>query len=145
MENPDVAWAARAREGVWAPTKDGQRIHIGIECTAGDRPATVVRPSLRVFVGVEVDTDIVAQTTDSGIEQDQPERRKEEELRIALWTVPDDPIRRTGRAGDRTQLRAKAAGLLRDPRAPRAREWLGSAKIVAMTARSCSACCSVVP
>src|SRR5256885_1263689 len=67
LENPDVAWAARAREGVWAPTKDGQRIHIGIECTAGDRAATVVRPSLRVFVGVEVDTDIVAQTTDSGI------------------------------------------------------------------------------
>jgi len=67
MENPDVAWTGRAREGVWAPTKDGQRIHIGIECTAGDRTATVVRSSLRVFVGVEVDTDIVAQTTDSGI------------------------------------------------------------------------------
>ncbi|MGI8331187.1 hypothetical protein ACRYCC_14570 [Actinomadura scrupuli] len=67
LENPDVAWAGRAREGVWAPTKDGQRIHIGIECAAGDRPATVLRPSLRVFVGIEVDTDIVAQTTASGI------------------------------------------------------------------------------
>jgi hypothetical protein len=67
FENPDVAWANRAREGVWAPTKDGQRIHIGIECADGDRTAEILRPSLRVFVGVEVDTDIVAQTTSSGI------------------------------------------------------------------------------
>lgn len=67
LENPEVAWAQHARDGVWAPTKDGQRIHIGIECSSGDRPATVIRPSLRVFVGVEADTDIVAQTTASGI------------------------------------------------------------------------------
>jgi hypothetical protein len=67
MENPDVAWAQRAREGVWVPTKDGQRIHIGIECSAGERPATVVRPSLRVFVGIEPESDIVAQTTASGV------------------------------------------------------------------------------
>jgi hypothetical protein len=67
LDNPDVTWGARASEGVWAPTKDGQRIHIKIECPAGDRAATVLRPSLRVFVGIEVDTDIVAQTTDSGV------------------------------------------------------------------------------
>jgi hypothetical protein len=67
MENPDVSWGQRARDGVWAPTRDGQRIHIGIECSAADQPATVLRPSLRVFVGVEVDTDIVAQTTASGV------------------------------------------------------------------------------
>lgn len=67
LENPDVSWAARAREGVWAPTKDGQRIHVSIESTAGDCVATVLRPSLRVFVGIEVDTDIVAQTTSNGI------------------------------------------------------------------------------
>jgi hypothetical protein len=67
LENPDVSWGQRTRDGVWAPTRDGQRIHIGIECSAGDQPATVLRPSLRVFVGVEVDTDIVAQTTASGV------------------------------------------------------------------------------
>lgn len=67
LENPDVAWAQRAREGVWAPTKDGQRIHIGIDCSAGDRTATVIRPSLRVYVGIEPDTDIVAQTTATGV------------------------------------------------------------------------------
>lgn len=67
LDNPDVTWAARASEGVWAPTKDGQRIHIRIDCPAGDRTATVLRPSLRVFVGIEVDTDIVAQTTQNGV------------------------------------------------------------------------------
>lgn len=67
LENPDVTWAQRARDGVWIPTKDGQRIHVGIDCAAGELPAAVLRPSLRVFVGIEVDTDIVAQTTDSGI------------------------------------------------------------------------------
>ncbi|REF00102.1 hypothetical protein [Thermomonospora umbrina] len=67
LENPDVSWGRQAREGAWAPTRDGQRIHIGIECSAGDTAPTLLRPSLRVFVGVEVDTDIVAQTTASGI------------------------------------------------------------------------------
>lgn len=67
FDNQDVRWAVRAREGVWAPTKDGQRIHVAIDGAAGDRAATVLRPSLRVFVGVDVDTDIVAQTTSDGI------------------------------------------------------------------------------
>ena len=67
QDNPDVTWAERASEGVWAPTRDGQRIHIRIDCPAGDRSATVLRPSLRVFVGIEVDTDIVAQTTENGV------------------------------------------------------------------------------
>ena len=67
LENPDVIWAGRAGEGVWAPTRDGQRIHIAIDCGAGDQLPTIVRPSLRVFVGVEADTDIVAQTTENGV------------------------------------------------------------------------------
>ncbi|MBO2460995.1 MULTISPECIES: hypothetical protein [Actinomadura] len=67
MENPDVAWGQRARDGVWVPTKDGQRIHLGIDVAAADTVAQVLRPSLRVFVGVDVDTDIVAQTTDNGV------------------------------------------------------------------------------
>ena len=67
MENPDVTWGQRARDGVWVPTKDGQRIHIGIDVTAADTVGQVVRPSLRVFVGVDVDTDMVAQTTAGGI------------------------------------------------------------------------------
>jgi hypothetical protein len=67
LENPDVAWGQRARDGVWVPTKDGQRIHFGIDVPAADTVAQVVRPSLRVFVGIEVDTDIVAQTTASGV------------------------------------------------------------------------------
>jgi hypothetical protein len=68
-QNPDVAWAGagQAREGVWAPTRDGQRIHIAIASTGADRPATVLRPSLRVFVGVDKDTDVVAQTTAAGV------------------------------------------------------------------------------
>lgn len=67
LENPDVGWGQRARDGVWVPTKDGQRIHIGIDATAADTVAQVLRPSLRVFVGVDVDTDMVAQTTASGV------------------------------------------------------------------------------
>lgn len=67
MENPDVSWAPRAREGVWAPTKDGQRIHVSLESAPADCTATVVRPSLRVFVGADVDTDVVAQTTSNGV------------------------------------------------------------------------------
>lgn len=66
FDNADVQWAARARDGVWAPTRNRQRIHVGIDCSP-DRAATVLRPSLRVFVGVDVDTDIVAQTTADGI------------------------------------------------------------------------------
>lgn len=67
FDNAEVQWALRAREGVWAPTRDKQRIHVSLDCAAGDRAATVLRPSLRVFVGVDVDTDIVAQTTSDGI------------------------------------------------------------------------------
>ncbi|GAA3979307.1 hypothetical protein GCM10023085_72050 [Actinomadura viridis] len=67
LENPDVSWGQRARDGVWVPTKDGQRIHIAIDATAADTVAQVLRPSLRVFVGVDVDTDIVAQTTAGGV------------------------------------------------------------------------------
>jgi hypothetical protein len=67
LENPDVIWAGRAGEGVWAPTRDGQRIHIGIDCAAADQLPTILRPSLRVFVDVEAATDIVAQTTEGGV------------------------------------------------------------------------------
>ena len=67
VENPDVAWGQRARDGVWVPTRDGQRIHLGIDTAAADTPAQMLRPTLRVFVGVDVDTDIVAQTTAGGV------------------------------------------------------------------------------
>jgi hypothetical protein len=67
MENPDVSWGELASEGVWAPTRDGQRIHIGIAGTAADRAATVVRPSLRVFLGIDADTEVMAQTTATGV------------------------------------------------------------------------------
>ncbi|GAB3670081.1 hypothetical protein GCM10027589_38530 [Actinocorallia lasiicapitis] len=67
LDHEGVQWGGRAREGVWAATKDGNRIHLAIDAQAGDRAATVLRPSLRVFVGVDVDTDIVAQTTSDGI------------------------------------------------------------------------------
>jgi hypothetical protein len=67
LENPDVIWAGRVGEGVWAPTRDGQRIHIGIDCAAADQLPTIVRPSLRVFVDIDKDADIVAQTTGGGV------------------------------------------------------------------------------
>jgi hypothetical protein len=67
LENPDVSWGELASEGVWAPTRDGQRIHIGIAGMAEDRAATVIRPSMRVFVGVDTNTDIMAQTTGAGV------------------------------------------------------------------------------
>ncbi|MDL4777820.1 MULTISPECIES: hypothetical protein [Thermomonosporaceae] len=67
QENPDVGWGQRARDGVWVPTKDGQRIHIGIDTAAADTVGQVLRPSLRVYGGVDVDTDIVAQTTAGGV------------------------------------------------------------------------------
>jgi hypothetical protein len=67
MENPDIRWPGLAREGVWAPTRDGQRIHIAIAAASADRPAAVVRPSLRVFPGVDTDVDVVAQTTAGGV------------------------------------------------------------------------------
>lgn len=66
LENPDVSWGELASEGVWAPTRDGQRIHIGVSA-AEDRIATVIRPSLRVFVGLDVETDVMAQTTAAGV------------------------------------------------------------------------------
>ncbi|MBX6766396.1 MAG: hypothetical protein IRY90_04465 [Actinomadura rubrobrunea] len=67
LENPEVGWGQRARDGVWVPTKDGQRVHIGIDVTAADTVAQVIRPTLRAFIGVDVDTDMLAQTTSSGI------------------------------------------------------------------------------
>ena len=66
FENPDVSWGELASEGVWAPTRDRQRIHIGV-AGAEDRVATVIRPSLRVFAGVDVETDVMAQTTTAGV------------------------------------------------------------------------------
>jgi hypothetical protein len=67
VENPDVSWGDLAREGVWAPTRDGQRIHIGITGAGEDRAATVIRPSMRIFVGVDGETDVIAQTTGTGV------------------------------------------------------------------------------
>lgn len=66
VENPDVGWGELASEGVWAPTRDGQRIHIGV-AAAEDRVATVIRPSMRVFPGVDAETDVLAQTTAAGV------------------------------------------------------------------------------
>jgi hypothetical protein len=66
-ENPDVTWGALASEGVWAPTRNDQRIHIGIAAAGEDRAATVIRPSLRVFAGVDVEADVMAQTTAAGV------------------------------------------------------------------------------
>lgn len=67
FENPDVTCGDLASEGVWAPTRDGRRLHIGIVTAGEDRLATVVRPSLRLFVGVDTDTDVMAQTTTAGV------------------------------------------------------------------------------
>jgi hypothetical protein len=67
FENPDVTWGDLASEGVWAPTRDGQYVHIGLATAGEDRLATVIRPSLRVFVGVDVETDVMAQTTAAGV------------------------------------------------------------------------------
>lgn len=67
VENPHVSWGNLASEGVWAPTRDGQRIRIAITGAADDRIATVIRPSLRVFVGVDTETDVLAQTTPTGV------------------------------------------------------------------------------
>ena len=67
MENPDVSWGGLAGEGVWVPTRDGQRIHIGFSGAAEDQAATVVRPSMRIFVGVDADTDLLAQSTATGV------------------------------------------------------------------------------
>ncbi|MCW2945544.1 MAG: hypothetical protein JWR24_2261 [Actinoallomurus sp.] len=67
VENPNVSWGNLAREGVWAPTRDGQRIHIGIGGATDDRIATVIRPSLRIFAGVDSETDVMAQTTGTGV------------------------------------------------------------------------------
>lgn len=67
VEDPDVAWGQRARDGAWIPTRDGQRIHLAIDSAAADLAPNLLRPSLRVFLGIEVDTDIVAQTTPGGI------------------------------------------------------------------------------
>ncbi|WP_018656115.1 hypothetical protein [Actinomadura flavalba] len=66
-DDPDVAWGRRPRDGVWVPTKDGQRVHVGFDLTATDTVAQLLRPTLRAFVGIDVDTDMVAQTTLGGI------------------------------------------------------------------------------
>jgi hypothetical protein len=66
FDNPDVGWGELASDGVWAPTRDGQRIHIGV-AAAEDRVATVIRPSLRVFGGLDAETDVMAQTTAAGV------------------------------------------------------------------------------
>lgn len=67
FEHPDVTWGDLASEGVSAPTRDGQRVRIAIVTAGEDRLATVVRPSLRVFVGADTDTDVMAQTTMAGV------------------------------------------------------------------------------
>jgi hypothetical protein len=68
LDNPDVSWGELASEGVWAPTRDRQqRIHIGVVGAHDDRAAAVIRPSLRVFTGLETDTDVMAQTTAAGV------------------------------------------------------------------------------
>jgi len=67
LENPDVSWGDLASGGVWAPTRNGQRIHIGIAGAGEDRPAMVIRPSMRVFTGVDVEADVMAQTTAVGV------------------------------------------------------------------------------
>src|SRR5687767_13798440 len=67
FENPEIDWGQQARDGVSVPTKDGSRVHIAIEAMGGDRTPTIVRPGIRVFVGVDVDTDIVAHTTAAGV------------------------------------------------------------------------------
>ncbi|WP_329259838.1 hypothetical protein OG417_23325 [Actinoallomurus sp. NBC_01490] len=67
-DNPDVIWGELASDGVWAPTRDGQRVHIGVAgAGAEDRLASVVRPSLRVFAGVDAETDVIGQTTAAGV------------------------------------------------------------------------------
>ncbi|MCO6010620.1 hypothetical protein NE236_37255 [Actinoallomurus purpureus] len=65
--NPDVAWGPRAVDGVWVPTRNGQRLQIGLPGPADDHAVTAVRPSLRLFPGVATDTDLIAQTTTTGI------------------------------------------------------------------------------
>ncbi|GLY74000.1 hypothetical protein [Actinoallomurus iriomotensis] len=68
FENPDVSWGELASEGVWAPTRDGQRVHIGVAgAAAEDRLASVIRPSMRVFPGLETETDVIGQTTTAGV------------------------------------------------------------------------------
>jgi hypothetical protein len=65
-ENPGVSWGELASEGVWAPTRDGQRVHVSV-VGREDRPAIVIRPSLRVFAGLDTETDVMAQTTAAGV------------------------------------------------------------------------------
>jgi hypothetical protein len=66
-ENPGVSWGEPGSAGVWAPTRDGQRIHIGIAGAAEDRAPAVIRPSMRVFADVNAETDVMAQTTAAGV------------------------------------------------------------------------------
>jgi hypothetical protein len=66
-DNPHVVWGYLASEGVWAPTRDGQRIHISITGINDDRAATTIRPTMRLFLGVDTETDVMAVTTTSGV------------------------------------------------------------------------------
>jgi hypothetical protein len=65
--NPDVTWGQRALDGVRVPTRDGRALQIGLPGPAGDHAAAVIRPSLRVFPGIDADADLIAQTTATGI------------------------------------------------------------------------------
>lgn len=67
VENPNVSWGETAADGLWAPTRDGQRIHIAIAGPSVHRPPTVIRPSLRVFLGIAPDADVLGQTTATGV------------------------------------------------------------------------------
>lgn len=66
-DNPMVTWGETARDGVWAPTRDGQRVRISVPGAAGGRAATVIRPGLRVFLGIDTGTDVIARTSATGL------------------------------------------------------------------------------
>ena len=65
--NPEVVWGTRAADGVGVPTRNGQRLQIGLPGAADDLTAATIRPSLRMFAGIEPETDVMAQTTTTGI------------------------------------------------------------------------------
>ncbi|MQA93939.1 MAG: hypothetical protein GEV11_04590 [Streptosporangiales bacterium] len=63
--NPDIVWGSTAAAGVSAPTADGARIRVKL-AGAGNPPARVVRPTLRVFPDAFPATDVVGQSTPGG-------------------------------------------------------------------------------
>lgn len=63
--NPDIVWGSTAAAGVSAPTTDGTRLRVKI-AGAGNPPARIVRPTLRVFPGAFPATDVVGQATPAG-------------------------------------------------------------------------------